>query len=163
VNRLSIVSRTKRRACFKSEDAMFSRQQQQLTNDELDRVGQTLVRAAGAQEAAEQIATAPFLYTRLRARIKAEQARRAEADEGWLALLTIARRAVPALTAVTVLVFALVFWLASSSTAAPSGFDEAFFDAREAGVEQTVLTDSNNLSRDDVLNIVVNREEQGQR
>jgi len=144
---------------------MFSRQKQQLTDDELDRVGQTLVRACVNDEAAEQATAAPFLYTRLRARIKAEQARRTEADEGWFALLTIARRAVPALAGLTALVFALVFWLASSSsTAAPSGFnDEAFFDARETGVEQSVLAGSNNLSRDDVLNLVVNREGQDKR
>jgi hypothetical protein len=143
----------------------MSRSQQQLTDEQLDRVGQTLVRAAINEEAGAQAAAAPFLYTRLRARIKAEQARRAEADEGWLALLFVARRAVPALTAVTVLVLALMLWLASGGSAPPTnGFnDEAFFDARETGVEQTVLAGSSNLSRDDVLNIVVEREEQGRR
>ena len=143
---------------------MFSRQKQQLTDTELDRVGQALVRTSANDEAAEQVASAPFLYTRLQTRIKAEQTRRAEGDEGWLAFLTIGRRAVPALAGLTALVFALMLWLASSSTAAPNGFsDEAFFDARDAGVEQTVLTDSNTLTRDDVLNIVVNREGQDKR
>src|SRR5437763_16915014 len=139
---------------------MFSRSKQPVTNEQLDRIGQALVRAAADNDdAAETAATAPFLYTRLRARIT-ERTRQGDADEGWLALLTIARRVVPALTAVTALVFALVLWLASAGGApTPSGFgDEAFFDARESGVVQTVLTDSNNLSRDDVLNIVVSRE-----
>ena len=144
---------------------MSSRAKQQLTDEQLDRVGQALVRAAVNEEAGAQAANAPFLHTRLRARIKTEQARRAEADEGWLALLAIARRAVPALTAVTAFIFALMLWLASGGSApTANGFsDEAFFDARETGVEQTVLAGSNNLSRDDVLNIVVEREGQGRR
>ncbi|PYS93697.1 MAG: hypothetical protein DMF64_03740 [Acidobacteria bacterium] len=144
---------------------MFSQREQQTTDEQLDRVGQALVRACVNDEAVEQTANAPFLYTRLRARIRAEQARRAETGEGWLALLTISRRAVPVLTVVTALVFALMLWLASGASATTSNSfnDEAFFDARETGVEQTVLAGSNNLSRDDVLNIVVEREGQGGR
>ena len=49
---------------------MFSRSKQTVTNEQLDRIGQALVRAAADNDdAAETAATAPFLYTRLRARI----------------------------------------------------------------------------------------------
>ncbi len=85
-----------------------------------------------------------------------------DTDEGWLALLTIARRAVPALTAVAAVVFALMLWLASGQLPAANGFgDEAFYGPGEPGVEQAVLADTDNLSHDEVLTIVVERQEQG--
>ena len=142
---------------------MFNRQNRQRADERLECVGQALVRAAADnEEAFEQAAAAPHSYARVRARIAAAQETRraAEVDEGWLALLTIAPRAVPALTAVAATVFALMLWLASGQMPAATGFgDEAYFGS-EAGVEQVVLTDTNTLSRDDVLTIVVNREGQ---
>jgi hypothetical protein len=143
---------------------MFGKKQ--TTNEQLDRVGRALVHAAAANnDAIERAATAPFLYARVRARIAAaEQARRNEADEGWLALLAISRRAVPALSAVAAVMFALMLWLASGASApAATGFgDEAYYGS-DAGVERTVLADTSNLSRDEVLTIVVEHEEQGRR
>jgi hypothetical protein len=147
---------------------MFSRRNREIADEQLDRVGRSLVHAAAADgDAVEQAATSPFLYTRLRARLATEQAARSNVDESWLAILTVARRAVPALTALSAIVFALMFWLASSGSAPPAPSvnfnDEAFFDARETNAERAVLTDTNNLTRDDVLNIVFSREEQGRR
>jgi hypothetical protein len=144
---------------------MFGRRNRQITDEQLDRLGRALVmRATDNEAAAEVAASAPFLYARVRARIAAaEQASASEADEGWLALLAISRRAVPALSAVAAFVFALMLWLASSSAPAANGFgDEAFYGS-EAGVERTVLASTDNLSRDEVLSIVVDREEQGRR
>jgi hypothetical protein len=143
---------------------MFGKRQ--TTNEQLDRIGQALVHAAADNDAAaERAADAPFLYARMRARVAAaEQMRSNEADEGWLALLAISRRAVPALSAVAAVVFALMLWLASGGSApAATGFgDEAYYGS-DAGVERTVLASADNLSGDDVLNIVVDRDEPGRR
>ncbi len=143
---------------------MFGTAKQQAQDEQLDRVGQMLVRAAENEEAFESAATSPFLYTRLRARISAaEQTQQTVVDEGWLALLAVARRAVPAMTAVAAIVLTLMLWLASGSAPAANGFgDEAYYGS-EAGVEQAVLAGTQNLSRDDVLTIVVAHEEQGRR
>ncbi len=144
---------------------MFGTRKQQAQDERLDRVGQALVRAgAENEEAFETAAASPFLYTRLRARIAAaERAQQTGADEGWLALLTVARRAVPAMTALAALVFTLMVWLASGNAPAATGFgDEAYYGS-EAGVEQVVLADTQNLSRDEVLSLVVERGEQGRR
>jgi hypothetical protein len=141
---------------------MFNRHNRQSADERLERVARALVRAAADnEEAFEQAAAAPHAYARVRARIAAAQATRAsETDEGWLALLAVAPRAVPALTAVAASVFALMLWLASGQMPAASGFgDEAYYGS-EAGVEQVVLRDANTLSRDEVLTIVVNREGQ---
>ena len=144
---------------------MFKRLKRQTEDERLDRIGRVLLRAAGDEEAADAAAAAPFLYARVRARIAAEQADGAS-EEGWLALLSISRHAVPALSGIAALALALTFWLASGGTSATSASvplplsDEALAEARDAGVEQAVLIGSQNLSRDDVLNIVVARDEQ---
>jgi hypothetical protein len=145
---------------------MFGSQNRQKQQARLDQVGRALVRAAAANdEAFEQAAAAPFAQTNLRARIAAERARRAETDDGWLALLSISRRAVPALTAFAALALALMLWLAGSGGATqPPALplsDEALFESRDAGVAQTVLAGPQNLSRDEVLSLIVRREEQG--
>ena len=143
---------------------MFGRRNQQITDEQLDRFGRALVASVADDEAAESAAGAPFLYARVRARIAAEQARGGGADEGWLALLAVSRRALPALTGVAAFVFALMLWLASGGGApAAAGFGDEAFYGNETGVERTVLASADNLSRDEVLDIVVEPEEQGRR
>ena len=102
---------------------MFKRRERQAEDERLDRFGRALLqRAAGDEEAAERAAAAPFLYTRVRARIAAEQAQAAGAgEESWLALLSISRRAVPALSGVAALALALTLLLASGGTAHREG------------------------------------------
>lgn len=144
---------------------MIGRRKQGTQDEQLDRVGQMLVRAAAENEAAcEAAAASPFLYTRLRARIAAVEAAQAGgADEGWLAWSAAAWRAVPALTAFAALIVTLMLWLASGSAPAANGFGDEAYYGNETGVEQAVLADTQNLSRDDVLDIIVAREEQGRR
>ncbi len=129
--------------------------------EQLDRVGRVLVQSAACNDQeVEAAASAPFLYTRLRARIAEEKARRA-GGESWLALLAVARRALPAMALFALLAALLMAWLPGpSGPRAPVGFsDQAFFDTRETGVEQMVLASSMGLSRDEVLTIVVQNPE----
>lgn len=129
-------------------------------NEELDRLGGLVLRAAAqAETETDAIADSPFLFTRVRARIEEEQRRRDEAG-GWLSLLFVARRAVPAMALIAFLAAVLTFW--SSQPSGPSVWnrldDEALSDTRDPGVEQTILS-RNSLSRDEVLSIVVDRSE----
>jgi hypothetical protein len=129
-------------------------------NESLDRLGKVLLRAASLREnASDAAADAPFLYTRVRARITDEQRRREEAG-GWLSLLFVARRAVPAMALIAFIAAVLTFWSAPST--APAGWqrldDEALADTRDPGVEQAVLASGNGLSPDEVFSIVVERE-----
>jgi hypothetical protein len=126
-------------------------------NDQLDRAGGMVLRAAACDETESEAADSPFLFTRVRAAIAEEQRRREETG-GWLSIFFVARRAVPAMALITLLVAILTAW--SAQLGAPqSGFDdEALFGSPGAGVEQTVLADNNALSQDDVFNIVVDRE-----
>ena len=126
--------------------------------EQSDRAGRlVLLAAARNDDEVEAAASSPFLYTRLRARIAAEERRRAEAGS-WLSLLFVARRAIPAMALVAIMAAILTVWsMQPGAPAAGYGLeDEALTDTRDAGVEQTILT-RNVLSRDEVFSIVVER------
>ena len=129
-----------------------------LNNEELDRFGRLILKAAVADEAEiEAAASAPFLFTRVRAAI--DEARGGEESVSWLSWILVARRAVPAMALVAIIAAVLtILSLQLGSKALPSQSDEeALFGVTEPGVEQTVLASRNGLSRDDVFNIVVDR------
>jgi hypothetical protein len=135
---------------------MFRANQQK--SQQSDRAGRlVLLAAARNEDEAEAAANSPFLYQRLRARIKDEERRREESG-GWVSLFLVARRAIPAMALVAVLAAILTVWSIGSS-ATPSGYgieDDALADTRDPGVEQAILTRPV-LSRDEVFSIVVER------
>ena len=134
-------------------------------DERLDRTGRAVVRSAARVGAeAEEAANAPFLYARVRAKIEGRR-REAEAGAGWLALLQVARRAVPTMAFVAALAAALLFWVASFGARQDGGrpndrfafvSDDVVFGA-DAGVESAVLAENDQLSHDEILNMVVNR------
>lgn len=142
---------------------MLRKKTSRILDDRLDRIGRTMVRAAATNEAeADAAASSPFLYSRLRSCLAAEQERRAEAGNGWLAMLIIARRAVPTMVLVAAVAATLMLWFASMGVlGTKASYEEAFFDAREAGAESIVLAETGIISHDEVLAIVVNRDERG--
>lgn len=139
---------------------MFGKKQHQEFEERLDSLGRELVRASARNdEEAEAVASSPFLYTRVSARIAAERAR-LEEGEGWLAMLGVVWRVVPAMALVAIFAFAL-FWTTSlSSPAAIASFsDEALLGERDAGVEQVVFADRQPLSSDEVLATILSGED----
>ncbi len=128
-------------------------------NEELDRIGKLVLRSAGAHE--EDLAAAassPYFFTRIRASI-AEGQRRGDEAGGWLSMIFVARRAVPAMALVATLAALLTFWSVRPGMAPTpvASDDESLFGLLDPGVEQTVLTSRNGLTRDEVFNIVVDR------
>ena len=125
-------------------------------NERLDRAGRMVLRAAASDEAeTEAAAASPFLFKRVRAAIAGEQRRREDAS-GWLPIFFVARQAIPAMALVALLAAILTVW--SAQLGAPASVDDdALFGALGAGVEQTVLADRNDLPRDEVFNLVVDR------
>jgi len=117
---------------------MWLRKKQRVKDKEFDRLGRALMREAKVSEAEmETIASSPFPYTRLRARIAAEQERRAIVGETWIGMLIVARRAIPAM---------LVFAVAMIGL-----FLVTVHRAPQAG----------SLSHDEVLASILNWDEQG--
>lgn len=135
---------------------MFRANQQ--NEEQCDRAGRLVLLAASRNDQeVEAAASSPFLYTRVRARIKDEERRREESG-GWLSLFLVARRAIPVMALVAVLAAILTVWSMQSSVPV-TGYgieDEALTDTRDPGVEQAVLT-RNALSPDEVFSIVVDR------
>ena len=131
--------------------------------DELDRAGRMILFAASHNdEEAEAAASSPFLFTRVRAAIL--EAEQRDAAAGWLPLLFVARRAVPAMASIAILTAMMTVWSMRPTAPAP-GYgleEEALADTRDPGVEQTILT-RNALSRDEVFSIVVDRSEREKR
>jgi hypothetical protein len=126
--------------------------------EELDRAGKLILMAATASESEiEAAASSPFLFTRVRAGIN-EERRRREESSGWLSLIQVAWRAVPAMALVAILAAVLTVWSSQSGVvSSPQADDEPLIGALDPGVEQTVLTSRNGLSRDEVFNIVLDR------
>jgi hypothetical protein len=140
---------------------MISNKRNSGSDEHLDRIGREIVRAAAANEAeAKDAAEAPFLYARLRSRIKTESERRQE-GENWLAMLGVAWRAIPAL--VLVAIFAVALFLFADFGARPAGIinvDDVLLGAGDAGVENVVFADNRSLSSDDILETILSEDTQ---
>lgn len=125
--------------------------------ERLGRVAREVVRASAEGEVeAAGVADSPFLYARVRARIE-EERRRREEGEGWLALLGVAWRAVPAMAVVAVM--ALALFLSSGAGDLTPGFSlgaETLLAERDEDFEQVVLADTRTPSNEDeVLSTII--------
>ena len=90
--------------------------------------------------------------------VHAQQQSQDEAG-GWLSMILVARKAIPAMALVATLAAVLTLWSAGPAFTSPvaASEDETLFDMQDPGVERTVLTSRNGLSRDEIFNIVVER------
>lgn len=128
-------------------------------NERLDRLGSEVISASSLNEdETDGVVSSPFLYTRVRARINAELARREE-KEGWLSIFKVFWRAVPAMALVAV--FCLVLFLSSSTggltTAGLS--EDGVPSAPDSGIERVVFAGKQPLSNDEVLTTILGRED----
>lgn len=123
--------------------------------EELDRAGRLILAAAVADDHdIEAAASAPFLFARVKAAIAAEQ--RQTEESAWMPLILVARRVIPAMALMALLAAVLTFWPISGSRSVTTD-EEVLFGPAEPGVEQAVLASRNGLSRDEVFNIIVDR------
>ena len=139
---------------------MIGQKRDHRSDEQLDRMGQEIVRAVASNEAeGEAVAAAPFLYARLRSRINAEREQREE-GERWLTMLKVVWRAIPAMAMVAILAVALL--LSANFGARPSEVAsvEELLDTQSAGVETVVFEDNRSLSSDEVLATILNEDEQ---
>ena len=126
-------------------------------NEELDRIGQIILRSAVADEKDfEAAASSPFMFTRIRTAIAGEQGSQEDAG-GWLSMILVARRAVPAMALVATLAAVLTVWSAGINSATAQADSEGLFGMPEPGVEQAVLASRGSLSQEEIFNIVVDR------
>lgn len=143
---------------------MIGKNQNSAAGERLERLGREVVRAAASNdEEAAAVVGSPFLYTRVRARIAAERARRAE-GESWFAVLGVAWRAVPALALVFAAALALLLTSAAPGAPAQGGVvDEVLAGGQGAVYERVVFADRAVLTGDDVLTTIFEDGPGGQR
>ena len=137
---------------------MINKTQREL-NKRLDRIGIELVRASSMTRAeAEDAASSPWLFTRLRARVAAEGERH-EAGERWSTILTVIRHAVPVMGLATVVAFGSFLLAGSNGSQPPARFsDQSMFATSDAGVEGVVFADRRALSSDEVMETIISGE-----
>jgi hypothetical protein len=142
---------------------MINRKTREL-NERLDRIGIELIRAASMDEAeAEEAASSPWIFARVRARIAVEHERH-ETGERWSILLTVIRHAISATGLTAALALGLFLFANSSVPQSSMQFsDQALFETNDAGVQHVVFAERRPLSQDEVLETIMNGEREGSR
>ncbi|HVF87220.1 MAG TPA: hypothetical protein VM866_06510 [Pyrinomonadaceae bacterium] len=134
---------------------MFGKKKHRGLDEQLDRLGRELVRTSANNETeVESAAASPFLYARVRARIAAERRRR-EAGENWLSLLTVARRAVPAMALSAAIAFGVFQFGGNNQFEQSFDDDDVLFAANDTGVGRVVFDDTDALSNDEMLDTIM--------
>ncbi len=138
---------------------MFKSKDRRQLDELLDRIGREVLRAASSHSGeaeAENIASSPFLYARVRASINAEQERRAAAaGDNWLSLLLVARRAVPAMALSAALAFSMFWFGGGNALTQPTLDNEDLFAANEARIESIVFDERDALTNDEMFDSII--------
>lgn len=129
----------------------------------LDALGREIVRASAANEdEAERVASAPFLYARVRSRVAQERARLDEADD-WRAALRVFRHAVTTVAVVAALALALFVSVLFGTTQADARDEATLLGDGGTAVEQVVFADRSSLTSDEVLATIIEDDREAQR
>ncbi|MDQ3133526.1 MAG: hypothetical protein M3Q76_01810 [Acidobacteriota bacterium] len=137
---------------------MFKSKDRRQLDERLDRMGREVLRAASSHSGeaeAENIASSPFLYARVRASINAERERRAAAGDSWLSLLLVARRAVPAMALSAALAFSMFWFGGGNALTQPTLDNEDLFAANEARIESIVFDERDALTNDEMFDSII--------
>jgi hypothetical protein len=138
---------------------MLKREDGRELDERLDRLGREVLRAASSDDArAERVASQPFLYTRVRARIAQERERREEMAQRWQIFSVLMRRAVVLMSLIAVVSLGVFMFARVRTQTARSFSDEAFFGASRAGVERVLFYERAPLSNDEVLATIMSDE-----
>ena len=129
-----------------------------ISHESLDSAGRLITKAAILSETeAEAIATAPFLFARIQARIGAEQQ---VADVGiWTGFWSISRRAIPAMMIVAALSLGLSFYFTGNKKQPATFSVDAYLGTNESGVDNLLFAERRPLTRDEVLATIISRDE----
>ncbi len=127
-------------------------------NEQLDLLGRNVLRASViSDEEAGEIAQSPFLFTRLRARIKSER-QMDEAGGVWSGFWLISRRAIPAMSLVAALSLGL-FLYAGNKSAKPAFSVDAYLGTSDSRIENLVFAERQPVTVDEVLATIATRDE----
>jgi anti-sigma-K factor RskA len=127
-------------------------------NEELDCVGRHITRASVlADDEAGDIAAAPFLFTRVRARIADRE--QSESGRIWSGFRTASLKAIPAMIIVAVVSCGLSLYTSGNKSTNPAFSVDAYLGTNEAGIENMVFAEKRTLTTEEVLATILNRDE----
>ena len=132
-----------------------------VLNDRLDRTGREIARVSVIpdQEAGD-VATAQFLFTRVRALIDQERKQR-EAGGIWTGFRSASRKAIPAMVIVAALSLGLSLYTAGNKSANSAFSVDAYLGTNEAGIENMFFAERRPLTTEEVLATIINEREAG--
>ena len=122
-----------------------------------DHAGREIVRASGLSPAqVKEIASAPYLYPRLQANIKARD--HSDASNLWADLDAVSRRAIPAMALAAAISFGFFLYVNRRQSPAQSFSVDAYFGAGESRID-TVFAERRHLTADEVLATIISKDE----
>lgn len=128
-----------------------------LSNEQLDRIGRgVIVRSVLSDQDASDIAASPFLFARVRSRIRERDA--VETSGVWSGLWLISRRALPAMGLVAAFSFGLFLYTGGNKSPNTSFSVDAYLGTN-SGLESFVFAERRSLTAEEVLATIVTRDE----
>ena len=128
-------------------------------NEKLDRTGREITRASVLpDEEAGDVASAPFLFKRVRALVEQEQKQRG-AGSIWTGFRSATRKAIPGMVVVAALSSGLSLYSAGNKSGNPAFSVDAYLGTNEAGIENMFFAERRPLTTEEVLATIINRDE----
>lgn len=137
----------------------MNQQKHSISQKKLDRVGGLIAKAGVlTDEETSEIATAPFLFARIKARISSEEQRLGNRNL-WASFWPISKRAVPAMVIIAAVSFGLSVYMGGNKNQTAAFSVDAYLRTNESGVENIVFAERRPLTRDEVLATIISRDE----
>ena len=130
-----------------------------LLPEQLDRLGRLITKTGALTDANKsEIANAPFLFARIKARIASEE-QRLENRNLWAGFWPISKREVPAMVIIAAISFGLSVYMNGNKNSTAAFSVDAYLRTNESGVENIVFAERRPLTRDEVLATIISRDE----
>ena len=131
----------------------------ELNSKKIDQTARRIVQASVLSEAeANAAVSSPYLFTRVRARLKADL-EAGEHSSIWTGLTLSARTAIPGMALVAGISFGLLLYVNGSKPAGPTFSVDAYLDSSESGFDNMLSAERRPLTSEEVLRSIVNKEE----
>lgn len=137
----------------------MTQEKHSISQTQLDRVGRLITRAGVLpDEESSKIATTPFLFARIKARISSEEQQRENLGL-WAGFWPTAKRAVPAMVIIAAVSFGLSVYMSGNKNQTAAFSVDAYLRTNESGVENIVFAERRPLTSDEVLATIFSRDD----
>ena len=137
----------------------MTKEKEEVLSESLDRTGRLITHAAMLSQAeTDEIASAPFLWARIRTRI-AEEEQLHDSQGLWTGIWLVSKRAIPAMMIVAALSFGMSAYLAGNKTQSTAFSVDAYLGTSDSGIENIMFAERRPLTRDEVLATIITKDD----